>query len=88
MMVEVAKAEPEPEPKADPQYYNKGYAILPYGYKPEYQQTAYRSQYPTYSKPDYHDYKRAYYCDSKATPQCAHNSNATYCLKDLEYPAN
>ena len=88
----IAIAFADPEPAADPQYRSYGrypthepsYPSYP---KPSYHEPAYPSK-PSYPLYDYKpSYKKDYgYCDPRATPSCAEHANATFCLKDYEYP--
>ena len=96
-----ALADPEPAADPQYRSYSKypsyepSYPSYP---KPSYHEPAYPSKpsyhEPTYpSKPSYpsYDHKPSYkkdygYCDPRATPSCAEHANATFCLKDYEYP--
>lgn len=65
--------------------------------KPDYPTTYKPASYPSYTEPSYPEhkptgpypspsYKKDYYCDPRTPPKCAYSYNATFCLKDYEYP--
>lgn len=81
----------EPEPYHNTDYGKRIEPPYPHRHEPSYSTPAYaKSAFPSAleHKPVYgQDYKPQYnYCDPRAPPKCAQHVNATYCLKDYDYP--
>lgn len=97
----LAAPEPEPVAAAEAQYKSyKSYVPAIYepkypSYKPEYpmgyksSSSPYQPEYPkpssSYPTPSPYT-KKDYYCDPRSPPKCVYSANATFCLKDYEYP--